>query len=157
MNLVIKQIKTMDKCLSEILEAIGIDFNEFETNFDKLYAKRIKSMIADAESIATDLHDANDFKDNDKTMLNVANAAIALRNAYKFDKNDAKLVSKQDVTNLIKAIETIDKELHRFCYYLCSNLHAIEKCHEEDDKDDKDDLESLSKEELITRLREKSK
>lgn len=147
----------MSKNLAEILEIIGIDFNDFEKDIDNLYAKRIKQMIDDAESIATDLHDTNDFKYKDKTALNIANAAIVLRNAYKFDKNDAKLVSKQDVTRLIKAVEIIDKELHRFCYYLCSNLHVIEKCHEEDDNDDKDDLESLSKEELIARLREKSK
>lgn len=147
----------MSKSLAEILEIIGIDFNEVEKDIDNIHTKRFKRMIADAESTATDLHDANDFKDKDKTTLNMANAAIALRNTYKFDKNDAKLVSKQDVTRLIKSVETIDKELHRFCYYLCSNLHVIEKCHEEDNKDDKDDLESLSKEELIARLREKSK
>ena len=147
----------MSKSLAEILEIIGIDFSEIEKDIDDIYAKRVKQMIADAKSIAADLHDANDFKDKDKTMLNMANAVIALRNTYKFDKNDAKLVSKQDITSLIKAIKTIDEELHRFCYYLCSNLHVIEKCYEENDKDDKDDLESLSKEELITRLREKSK
>lgn len=147
----------MSKSLAEILEIIGIDFNEVEKDIDNIHTKRVKRMIADAESTANDLHDANDFKDKDKTALNMANAAIVLRNTYKFDKDDAKLVSKQDVTRLIKAVETIDKELHRFCYYLCSNLHVIKKCHEEDNKDDKDDLESLSKEELIARLREKSK
>lgn len=147
----------MSKNLAEILEIIGIDFNDFEKDIDNLYAKRIKQMINDAESIATDLHDTNDFKDKDKTALNIANAAIALRNAYKFDKNDAKRVSKQDISRLIKAIEAINIELNRFCYYLRSNLHVIEKYNEEDDKDDKDDLESLSKEELIARLREKSK
>ena len=147
----------MSKSLAEILEIIGIDFSEIEKDIDNLYAKKVKQMIADAESIAADLHDANDFKDKEKTQLNTANAVIVLRNAYKFDKDDAKLVSKQDVARLIKAIEAINIELHRFCYYLCSNLHIIEKCHEENDKDDKDDLESLSKEELIARLREKSK
>ena len=146
----------MSKSLAEILAIMSEDFEEFKKDVDECYAKKVKQMIADAESIADDLHDTNDFKDKDKTELSIANAAIALRNAYKFDKNDAKLVSKQDVTSLIKAIETIDTELHRFCYYLCSNLHVIEKCHEED-KDDKDNLESLSKEELIARLREKSK
>lgn len=147
----------MSKSLAEILEIIGIDFNEVEKDIDNIHAKRVKRMIADAESTANDLHNENDFKDKDKTLLNIANAAIVLRNAYKFDKSDAKFVSKQDVTRLIKAIETIDKELHGFCYYLRSNLLIIEACHEEDNKDDKDDLENLSKEELIVRLREKSK
>lgn len=147
----------MSKSLAEILEIIGIDFSEIEKDIDNLYAKKVKQMIDDAESIAADLHDANDFKDKDKTLLNMANAVIALRNAYRFDKNDAKLVSKQDVARLIKAIEAINIELNRFCYYLRSNLSVIKKYLEEDDKDNKDDLESLSKEELIARLREKSK
>lgn len=147
----------MSKSLAEILEIIGIDFNDFEKDIDNLYTKNVKKIIDDAESVASDLHNANNFKDKDKTLLNMENAVIVLRNAYKFDKNHAKLISKQDITRLIKAIETINIELNRFCYYLCSNLHVIEKCHEEDDNDDKDDLESLSKEELIARLREKSK
>ena len=147
----------MDKRLAKILENIGTDFSEFETDINNLYAKRIKIMINNAESIANDLHKANDFKDEEKTQLNITNASIALRNAYKFDKNDAKYVSKQDVTRLIKAIEIIDTELHGFCYHLRSNLRVIEKYYEEDNKDDNDNLESLSKEELIARLREKSK
>lgn len=147
----------MNKSLAEIFEIINANFNDFEKDIDNLYVKRVKKMIDDAESIATDLHDTNDFKDKDKTALNIANAAIALRNAYKFDKNDAKCVSKEDVIRLIKAIETVDKELQKFCSYLCSNLSVIEKYHKENDKDDNDDLESLSKEELIARLREKSK
>lgn len=147
----------MSKSLAEILKIIGIDFSEVEKDIDDVYTKRVKIMINDAKSIANDLHNANDFKDEDKTLLNITNAALVLRNAYKFDKNDAKLVSKQDVTSLMKAIETINIELNKFCYYLRFNLHVIEKCHEEDNKDDKDDLESLSKEELIAHLREKSK
>ena len=147
----------MSKSLAEILAIIGADFNDFEKDIDNLYAKRVKQMIDDAESVSTDLHDTNDFKDKDKTLLNMENAVIVLRNAYKFDKNDAKLISKQDIARLIKAIEAINIELNRFCYYLRSNLHIIEKYNKEDDKDDKDDLESLSKEELIARLREKSK
>ena len=147
----------MNKSLVEILEIIGANFNDFEKDIDNLYTKKVKKMIDDAESVATDLHNMNDFKDKDKTLLNMENAAIVLRNTYKFDKNDAKLVYKQDVIRLIKAIEVIDAELHRFCYYLRSNLHIIEKHNEEDDKDDNDNLESLSKEELIARLREKSK
>ena len=49
------------------------------------------------------------------------------------------------------------QELRRFCSYLNDNLRAIEKCHKEDNGEDNDNLESLSKEELIARLREKSK
>lgn len=147
----------MDKSLAEIFEIIGANFNDFEKDIDNLYTKRVKKMIDDTESIANDFHHMDDYKDKDKVALNIANAAIALRNTYRFDKNDAKLVSKQDVSRLMKAIKTIDIELHRFCYYLRYNLHVIEKCHEEDDKDDNDNLESLSKEELIARLREKSK
>lgn len=147
----------MSKNLAEILEIIGIDFSDFEKDVDNFYSKKVKKMIDDAESIADELHNMSDYKDKDKVALNIENAAIVLRNTYKFDKNDAKFVSKQDISRLIKAIETIETELHKFCCYLCSNLYTIEKCHKEDDKNDKDNLESLSKEELIARLREKSK
>ena len=147
----------MAKNILEILDTMACGHEEFVKNMQSIHADRVKHMIDDAMSLAIDLHDMSDYKDKNKTELNIANAFIVLRNAYKFDKDDAKLVSKKYVTRLIDAVETIDKELHRFCYYLRSNLCVIEKCHEEDDKEDNDNLESLSKEELITRLREKSK
>lgn len=147
----------MSKSLAKILEIIGIDFDDFEKDIDNLYAKKVKKMIDDAESIADDLRNMNDYKDKDKVLLNIENASIAFRNAHKFDKNDAKLVFKQDISRLIKAIEIINTELHRFYYHLHSNLLYYRKHIKEDDNEDKDDLESLSKEELIARLREKSK
>lgn len=147
----------MDKSLAEILELIGVDFNELKKDMDNNYAKKVKNMINEAQSIAIDLHNMSDYDDKDKTVLNVANADIALLNAYKFDKGDAKLVSKQDVTRLRQAVNAIDQELRRFCSYLNDNLRVIEKCHKEDNGEDNDNLESLSKEELIARLREKSK
>ena len=147
----------MAKNILELLSLIDLDYEEFVKDMKRTHADKVKHMIDDAVSIAIELHDMSDYKDKDKVELNMANAAIALRNAYKFDKDDAELVSKKDVTRLIDAVETIDKELHRFCCYLRSNLCVIKKCHKEDDKEDNDNLENLSKEELIARLREKSK
>ena len=147
----------MAKNILELLDLIACDHEEFVKDMKRTHADSVKHMIDDAVSIAIELHDMSNYEDKDKVELNMANAAIVLRNTYKFDKDDAKLVSKKDVTRLINAVETIDKELHRYCYYLCSNLRVIEKCHEEDDKEYNDNLENLSKEELIARLREKSK
>ena len=147
----------MAKNILELLDLIACDHKDFVKNMQNVHADRVKHMIDDAVSIAIELHDMSNYKDKDKVELNMANAAIALRNAYKFDKDDAKLVSKKDVVRLINAVKTIYQELGNFCIYLHDNLRVIEKCHEEDDKEDNDNLETLSKEELIARLREKSK
>ena len=76
----------MDKSLAEILELIGVDFNELKKDMDNNYAKKVKNMINEAQSIAIDLHNMSDYDDKDKTVLNVANADIALLNAYKFPR-----------------------------------------------------------------------
>lgn len=147
----------MNENLTEILTIINMDFEEFMKDIKYSRANKVKQMIDNAESIAIDLRNMDDYKDKNKVELNIVNAFVALNNAYKFDKNDAEHISKKDVIRLIKVIETVDKELQKFCSYLCSNLSTIEKCYKEDDKDNNDNLESLSKEELIARLREKSK
>lgn len=147
----------MAKNILELLDLIARDHEEFVKNMKRTHADKVKHMIDDAVSVAIELHDMSDYKDKDKVELNMANAAIVLRNAYKFDKDDAKLVSEKDCSRLIKAVKTVDQELRRFCGHVYGNLRYIERCHKEDNKDNNDSLENLSKEELIARLREKSK
>lgn len=151
----------MDKRLSEILEAIGTDFSEFEIDINKLYAKKVKQMIADAESIANDLRNCKDYSDEEKLLLNVVNATIVIRNVIKFDKNDAKYINKYDVQRLCLAFAAVKNRLDKICDDYHNRLYNIYREIKNDENNDtakdKDDLESLSKEELIARLREKSK
>ena len=151
----------MSKSLAKILAIIGEDFEEFKKDMDECYAKKVKQMIADTESIADDLRNCKDYSDEEKLQLNIANASIAIRNIAKFDKNDAKKKKKNDVYRLCVAFSNIRKRLDKICYDYYNSLSNIYKEMEDDENDDtakdKDDLESLSKEELIARLREKSK
>lgn len=151
----------MSKSLAEILALIGEDFEEFKKDVDKSYAKKVKQMIADAESIADDLRNCKDYSDEEKLQLNIANASIVIRNVTKFDKNDAKYVDKNDVRRLYLALSAIREKFDKICYDYYNRLSNIYKEMEDNENDDtannKDDLESLSKEELIARLREKSK
>lgn len=91
----------------------------------------------------------------------IANAAVAFINASKFDNNDAELVGLDEVKRLAKNIDIIRgrlnnlvvKDLQRFSNMIkdmsAEQNHTIDK--------DADNLESLTKEELIARLREKNK
>ena len=151
----------MNKSLAEILAIIGEDFEEFKKDMYKSYTKKVKQMIADAESIADDLRDYKDYSDEEKLHLNLVNATIVIRNIIKFDKNDAKYVDKNDVRRLYLALSAIREKFDKICYDCYNRLSNIYKEMEDDENDDtannKDNLESLSKEELIARLREKSK
>lgn len=151
----------MSKSLTKIFAIIGEDFEEFKKDMDKIYAKKVKQMIADAESIADDLYSYRDYSDEEKLHLNIVNATIVIRNIIKFDKNDAKYVDKNDVYRLCVAFSNVRKRLDKICYDYYNRLSNIYKEMKDDENDDtakdKDDLESLSKEELIARLREKSK
>lgn len=151
----------MNKSLAEIFAIIGEDFEEFKKDMEKSYAKKVKQMIADAESIADDLYSCRDYSDEEKLHLNIVNATIVIRNIIKFDKNDAKYVDKNDVRRLYLALSSIREKFDKIfydCYNRLSNIYKEMEDNENDDTaNNKDDLESLSKEELIARLREKSK
>ena len=119
--------------------------------------RRVISMIDDTARVAKALtNPIEKVKDED-----IANAAVAFINASKFDNNDAELVGIDEVKRLAENIDVIRgklnnlvvKDLQRF-----SNMikdMSAEQNHTVDD--DADNLESLTKEELIARLREKNK
>lgn len=151
----------MNKSLAEILGIIGEDFEEFKKDVDKSYAKKVKQMIADAESIADDLRNCKDYSDEEKLQLNIANASIVIHNVIKFDKNDAKYINKYDVQRLCLAFAAVKNRLDKICDDYHNHLYNIYREMKNNENNNtannKDDLESLSKEELIARLREKSK
>ena len=139
------------------VEPICINCETMEEIAKEVSRRRVINMIDDTESVTKALtKPIEKVKDED-----VANAAVAFINASKFDNNDAELVGLDEVKRFAKNIDTIRgrlndivvKDLQRF-----SNMikdMSAEQNHTVDD--DADNLESLTKEELIARLREKSK
>lgn len=139
------------------VEPICINCETMEEIAKEINRRRVINMIDDTALTTKALAKSIEkVKDED-----VANAAIAFINASKFDNNDAELVGIDEVKRLAENIDVIRgklnnlvvKDLQRF-----SNMikdMSAEQNHTVDD--DADNLESLTKEELIARLREKNK
>lgn len=139
------------------VEPICINCETMEEIAKEINRRRVINMIDDTRRVAKAL-----TKPIEKVKYeDIANAAIAFINASKFDNNDAELVGLDQVKSLAKDIDIIRsrlnnlvaKDLERF-----SNMikdMSAEQNHTVDN--DADNLESLTKEELIARLREKNK
>ncbi len=139
------------------VEPICINCETMEEIAKEINRRRVINMIDDTARVAKALtKPIEEVKYED-----IANAAVAFINASKFDNNDAELVGLDEVKRLAKNIDVIRgrlnnlvvEDLQRF-----SNMikdMSAEQNHTVDD--DADNLESLTKEELIVRLREKSK
>lgn len=139
------------------VEPICINCETMEEIAKEVNRRRVINMIDDTARVVKALtKPIEKVKDED-----IANAAVAFINASKFDNNDAELVGLDEVKRLAENIDVIRgklnnlvvKDLQRF-----SNMikdMSAEQNHTVDD--DADNLESLTKEELIARLREKNK
>lgn len=139
------------------VEPICINCETMEEIAKEVNRRRVINMIDDTVRVAKAL-----TKPIEKVKYeDIANAAVAFINASKFDNNDAELVGLDEVKCLAKNIDIIRgrlnnlvvKDLQRF-----SNMikdMSAEQNHTVDN--DADNLESLTKEELIARLREKNK
>lgn len=118
------------------------------------------NMIADAESIAKDITSGN-IEDLD---VDVRNVGIMLANVILFNNEDANLVGIDNIKRLAKALdksriqfnEIAVKHLNRLDNMIADLQHDDEPCNGADNDID-EDLTKLTKEELIARLREKSK
>lgn len=139
------------------VEPICINCETMKEIAKEINRRRVINMIDDTRRVAKALTKPIEKVENE----DIANAAVAFINASKFDNNDAELVGLDEVKRLAKNIDIIRgrlnnlvvKDLQRF-----SNMikdMSAEQNHTVDD--DADNLESLTKEELIARLREKMK
>ena len=117
-------------------------------------------MIADAESIAKVITSGN----IEDLNVDVRNVGVILANVILFDNEDANLVGIDGIKRLAKAF---DKSLTQFNKIAAEHIkrlnnmisdlqHDDEPCNGADNNID-EDLTKLTKEELIARLREKSK
>lgn len=139
------------------VEPICINCETMEEIAKEVNRRRVINMIDDTVRVAKAL-----TKPIEKVKYeDIANAVVAFINASKFDNNDAELVGLDEVKRLAENIDVIRgklnnlvvKDLQRF-----SNMikdMSAEQNHTVDN--DADNLESLTKEELIARLREKNK
>lgn len=139
------------------VEPICINCETMEEIAKEINRRRVINMIDDTARVVKALtKPIEKVKDED-----IANAAVAFINASKFNNNDAELVGLDEVKRLAENIDVIRgklnnlvvKDLQRF-----SNM--IKDMSAEQNRtvaDDADNLESLTKEELIARLREKNK
>ena len=117
-------------------------------------------MIADAESIAKDITSGN----IEDLNVDVRNVGVILANVILFDNEDANLVGIDGIKRLVKAF---DKSLTQFNKIAAEQIKRLNNMiidlqHDDEpsngaDNDIDEDLTKLTKEELITRLREKSK
>lgn len=139
------------------VEPICINCETMEEIAKEVNRHRVINMIDDTRRVAKALTKPIEKVENE----DIANAAVAFINASKFDNNDAELVGLDEVKRFAENIDVIRgklnnlvvKDLQRF-----SNMikdMSAEQNHTVDD--DADNLESLTKEELIARLREKNK
>lgn len=139
------------------VEPICINCETMEEIAKEVSRRRVINMIDDTALATKALTKPIEKVKNE----DIANAAVAFINASKFDNNDAELVGLDEVKRLAKNIDTIRgrlnnlvvKDLQRFSNMIkdmsAEQNHTVDK--------DADNLESLTKEELIARLREKNK
>ena len=139
------------------VEPICINCETMEEIAKEVSRRRVINMIDDTALVAKALTKPIEKVENE----DIANAAVAFINASKFDNNDAELVGIDEVKRLAENIDVIRgklnnlvvKDLQRFSNMIkdmsAKQNHTVD--------DDADNLESLTKEELIARLREKSK
>ena len=117
-------------------------------------------MIADAESIAKDITSGN----IEDLNVDVRNVGVILANVILFDNEDANLVGIDGIKRLVKAFDKsltqfnkiATEQIKRLNNMIIDLQHDDEPCNSADNDID-EDLTKLTKEELITRLCEKSK
>lgn len=139
------------------VEPICINCETMEEIAKEVNRRRVINMIDDTTRALKGLTKPIEKVKNE----DIANAAIAFINASKFDNNDAELVGIDEVKRLAKNIDNIRGRLNNL---VVKNLqrfsNMIKDMSAEQNHtacDDADNLESLTKEELIARLREKNK
>lgn len=153
------------KLFEEVLGVKPVMINAKNSKIASILNKELRKvatlkMIADAEDIAKNITSGN-IEDLD---VDVRNVGVMLANVILFDDEDANLIGIDNIKRLTKAF---DKSLTQFNNIAAEHIkrlnnmisdlqHDDEPCNGADN-DINEDLTKLTKEELIARLREKSK
>lgn len=153
------------KLIEEVLGIKPIVVNSENSKIASIIKEEMRKiatlrMINDAESTAKNITSGN-IKD---LTTEVCNVGIMLANTIILDDEDASFVGVDNVKRLAKALdksriqfnEIAVKHLKRLDNIIAGLEHDNKPCNGADNDID-DDLTKLTKEELIARLREKSK
>ena len=153
------------KLFEEILGVKTVMVNAENSKTASILNKELRKvatfkMIADAESIAKDITSGN----IEDLNVDVRNVGVILANVILFDNEDANLVGIDGIKRLAKAF---DKSLTQFNKIAAEHIKRLNNMLSDLQHDDEpsngagndidEDLTKLTKEELIARLREKSK
>lgn len=157
------------KLIEEILGIKPIIFDAENSKISSNLKETIKKvcilrMIDDAESTSKDIT----FGDIKNLSIDVRNAGITLANVIIFDNEDARLVGVDNIKRLVDALENSCFQFNKIATeqikrleniiadLQCSDKSCNDACNGAGN-DFEEDLTKLTKEELIARLREKSK
>lgn len=120
----------------------------------------ILRMIDEAESTSKDIT-SGDVKN---LSIDVRNAGITLANVIMFDNEDARIAGVDNIKRLVEALDNSRYQFNKIAIEQIKRLKNMIADLQHDDEscngagnDFEEDLTKLTKEELIARLREKSK
>lgn len=138
-----------------MIKVIKIDFDDFIKSINQNDSKNDTiEMIKDTEEICKSFADANS---NEDIIIKLKNAAIAFANTEKFDKEDVKNIGIKETERYYNILQDILGSFNSFANYQLNNISKLVAEVEKESSEENDGLENLTKEELIARLREKSK
>ena len=147
-------MKNIDKQVKDLAEAIsnslGVEVEVFKIDTSKInndnHSKAFKAMIEDSFETIKNIQNC-EMPIEDK----IKHIALNFINASKVDKNDMKFLNKKEAKRYINLLKSSSDIFNS----IISNIRNDISKFSEESKDipEEDNLESLSKEELIARLR----
>lgn len=143
-----KKVKDLAEALSEALD-INVEILKINTSKFNFEANAVafKTMIEESFKAVKDIQNS-DMSIEDK----VKHLSLNFINASKVNKDDIKLLNKKEAERYINLLKSCSELLNSIVNNIRSDIFILSKhCK---DVAEEDNLESLSKEELIARIRE---
>lgn len=153
MNKTDDYIKDFAEMLADVFGAdvkiIKLDISKLA---NKLRAKNFKEMIADTEKNLNEINDNPNMNIQEK----IKSLAVIALNASVVDAEDMNALTKEEAEDYFNFIKDACIKFNNILYSIQNNINYLkdEMAHP---KEEDEDLTKLTKEELIARLREKSK
>lgn len=153
MNKTDDYIKTFAEMFADIFGA-DVKVIKFDTSklANKLRAKNFKEMIADTKKSLDEINDNPNMDIQEK----IKSLAVIALNASVVDAEDMNTLTQKEAEDYFNFIKNACIKFNDILYSIQNNINYLkdEMVHP---KEEDEDLTKLTKEELIARLREKSK